>query len=748
VYAQLVAKLYATRPAVLVAAGSGVALVGGITAWRSGDEVLGALTLAVCALLCGLVILLTRSSRTAMAESAGLAAVYERRFAILALSSTGGVGMMAARAIAASDDALIHLMLVALGLSTVSTVLRNYFRPRIVFAQFALLILPGATMMTLKDDPLYWVLSLGALVLGYVMANVVNGLYREARDSLVKDDALLRQNLRFDAALANMAQGLCMFDGDGRLVVCNQQYLDIYGFSPEVVKPGISLRRVLEHSVAVGNHTGRPVEELHRVFTEQFSVSHAFIYHNVLADGRIVALSHEPMKGGGWVTTHEDITERKAAEDHISYLARHDSLTGLPNRLVFRETLEAALTHSRREARIAVFCIDIDRFKTVNDTLGHAAGDALLKEIARRLEGCLRNTDTVARLGGDEFAVVQVAAEQPVAATLLADRMIAALGDAFEIDGHLVNIGTSIGISVAPDDGREPDQLLRNADLALYRAKAEGRGQHRFFAPEMDERMQARRALELDLRRALANREFELAYQPFVATDTGAISGFEALLRWRHPKRGVVMPAEFVTLAEEIGLVTSIGEWVLREACAVAAAWPKDVRIAVNLSPAQFRTGTLLAAIADCLPASGLAPDRLELEITEGVLLGDNEETLKTLHALRGMGVRIAMDDFGTGYSSLSYLRAFPFDKIKIDRSFVHDLSSGGESMAIVRAVMGLGKSLGMSTTAEGIETEAQLEQLKAVGCSEVQGYLLGRPMSAQSAATLLAGQSRDNRAA
>jgi diguanylate cyclase (GGDEF)-like protein len=387
---------------------------------------------------------------------------------------------------------------------------------------------------------------------------------------------------------------------------------------------------------------------------------------------------------------------------------------------------------------VAVLCIDLDHFKTVNDTLGHPVGDQLLKLVADRMRSCVRSGETVARLGGDEFAIIQIGDNQPMNSTTLAGRLIKAMGEPFEVLGHQIVIGASVGISIAPHDGDDPDQLLKNADLALYRAKEDGRSTYRFFEPEMDARMQARRALELDLRKALPLREFELFYQPLVTLFNGNISGFEALLRWRHPQRGMVPPAEFIPLAEEIGLITAIGAWVLKEACAEAAKWPPHVRIAVNLSPAQFKDRKVLLDVIAALAASGLSPHRLDLEITEIVLLQDTEATIATLNDLRQIGAHISMDDFGTGYSSLGYLRKFRFDKIKIDRSFIRDLAEKPDSVAIVRAVTGLGSSLGIITTAEGVETEDQLRQLRSEGCDEIQGYLVSEPKPAGELGPLL----------
>ena len=435
-----------------------------------------------------------------------------------------------------------------------------------------------------------------------------------------------------------------------------------------------------------------------------------------------------------------DVTERKQAEARIAYMAQHDALTGLPNRVLFHEGLDAALAQiGHRGGMLAVHCLDLDHFKSVNDTLGHPIGDELLRVVAERLKAELRDGDLVARLGGDEFAVIQTNIAHPGAAGELAAKLIAAVSANYNIQHHEVVIGASIGIALAPNDGDATDALLRNADMALYRAKAEGRGTSHFFEAEMDRRIQARRILELDLRKAFANGEFDLHYQPLVNLHADRISGFEALLRWHHPERGMVLPDEFIALAEEIGLIGPLGDWVLRQACTEAARWPGDLKIAVNLSPAQFRTRGVVQAVLSALAYSGLPPHRLELEITESVLLAETEANLAILHQLREIGARISMDDFGTGYSSLSYLRSFPFDKIKIDRSFVRDLAERPDCMAIIRAVAGLGASLGISTTAEGVETRAQLDRLRAEGCTEAQGFLFSAPRPAADITGLLA---------
>ena len=435
-----------------------------------------------------------------------------------------------------------------------------------------------------------------------------------------------------------------------------------------------------------------------------------------------------------------DVTERKAAEARIAYMAHHDALTNLPNRVLFHERLNALLARVRRNGEsLAVHCLDLDHFKGVNDTLGHPIGDELLQTVAQRLSKCLRDSDMVARLGGDEFAVVQYPLDGPHDAGALANKLIEVVSEPYDVHGHEFVVGGSIGIALAPGDGEQADVLLRNADMALYRAKAEGRGSAHFFEPEMDRRVQARRLLELDLRKAFAHGEFELFYQPLVNLNANAVSGFEALLRWRHAERGMIGPAEFIPLAEEIGLIVPLGEWVLRQACTEAMRWPDILKVAVNLSPAQFRSRGVVKAVLTALAYSRLPPDRLELEITESVLLGETDANLATLHQLRELGVRISMDDFGTGYSSLSYLRCFPFDKIKIDRSFVKELSERPDCVAIIRAVAGLGLSLGIATTAEGVETSEQLERVRAEGCTEVQGYFFSPPRPASQLGDLIA---------
>lgn len=567
--------------------------------------------------------------------------------------------------------------------------------------------------------------------------DMIAELSQARRQMIARSEAeISKQVERLQTALTNMSQGLCMFDRDQRLIVSNDKYAETYGIAPERVYPGMTLREILEQRIAAGSYYGEVDSHAdQRIAANAEAKSSDTVVE--LNNGRAIHIVRRPMRGGGWVATHEDVTDRRRIEAKIAHMARHDALTGLPNRVLFRETMEAALARAGRGQRIAVHCLDLDYFKSVNDTLGHPIGDALLRTVTERLLGCVREHDTIARLGGDEFAIIQLA-ESQADAVALARRIIETIGQPYELDAHRVVIGVSIGIAVAPDDGREPDELLKHADLALYRAKADGRGRFSFFEPEMDALMRARRRLELDLRKALADGEFELFYQPLINLETNDIRVFEALVRWRHPERGLITPGEFIPVLEEIGLIAQAGEWILKQACRQAMAWPSSVKVAVNLSPLQFNSPNLVGTVASALADAGLAASRLELEITESVLLHDDEGTMETLHQLKDLGVKIVMDDFGTGYSSLSYLRSFPFDKIKIDRSFVHDLPEREDSLAIVRAVTSLGESLHMTTTAEGVETTDQLARLRAEGCNEVQGYLFSPPVPASETARLL----------
>jgi diguanylate cyclase (GGDEF)-like protein len=570
------------------------------------------------------------------------------------------------------------------------------------------------------------------------LEHLVEERTRELRE---REAQLQTQNMRFDATINHMPQALLMFDASGRLMVCNHRYNDMYGLPAQFVQPGKTIRELLNRRKQNGTYPGDPgdyIEKLTRDIAQGQSVSQLV----ELPDGRTISVLNHPMPGGGWVSTHEDITERRRAEMQIAHMARHDALTNLPNRVMLRERLAQALTDVQRGEQLAVLYLGLDNFKSVNDMLGRRAGDELLKVLADRLQGCVRESDTVARAGGDEFAIIQTRLEQPADAALLARRVCEAVRAPCQLMGHAVTIDTSIGIAVAPGDGTQPGELLKNSDMALCGAKAHGRGTYRFFEPAMDARMKARRGLETALRQALAQSEFELHYQPLVGLRDHRVSCCEALLRWRHPERGVVSPAEFIPVAEEIGLIVPLGEWVLRTACAQAALWPDDIKVAVNLSPIQVMSQNLVATVIGALAAADLPARRLELEITESVLMQNTETTLATLHRLRELGVKISLDDFGTGYSSLSYLRSFPFDKIKIDRCFISGLADGDDSVAIVLAIAGLAKNLGITTTAEGVETKQQMQQVKALGCSEMQGFLFSPPRRVEELAPMFRPRS------
>jgi diguanylate cyclase (GGDEF)-like protein/PAS domain S-box-containing protein len=538
--------------------------------------------------------------------------------------------------------------------------------------------------------------------------------------------------------LDNMEQGVLMFDADARLVFCNRRYLTMYGLSKVAAAPGCFLRDLLQHRAQIGNFSGDLDDYIGKLMS---CLSEGKTFCNVVNSGgdRVVSIVNTPIPGGGWLATHEDITDRQKAQEQIAHMARHDALTDLPNRVLLRERLEQELKRVKRGECLAMLCLDLDHFKSVNDTLGHPIGDTLLKLVADRLRGCTREPDTIARLGGDEFAIIMTQLQQPSDAAALAKRIRDSVMRPYQIDGHQIISDISIGISIAPIDGTEPDRLMKNADLALYGAKSEGRGTYRFFEQEMDTRMKARRDLEMDLRNALANNQLELYYQPLVNLQTNEISAFEALLRWNHPTRGMISPADFIPIAEETGLIIPIGDWVVVTACEQAVNWPDHVKVAVNLSPAQLKNRNLVKVVSTALAESGMAANRLQLEITESLLMQNTFSTLATLHELRKLGVQIAMDDFGTGYSSLSYLRSFPFDKIKIDRSFIQDLSNGAEPLAIVNAVAGLAKCLNMVSTAEGVETQQQFDALQAVGCTEMQGYLFSKARPAGEIAQFFA---------
>ncbi len=662
------------------------------------------------------------------------------------------------------------------------------------------------------------------------------------------------QQLRLDEALNNMNQGLCMFDAQNRLVVWNERYRDMYRIDPHCIWRGCTVHDLLEARIASGTFPLDP-QVYEADLRESLKQGRAFTLNVQLKDGRTIAVVNQPMKSGGWVATHEDITERnlnerelestrsfldriienvpspiivksipdlryllinraaekylglsrsvmlgktsadvmpqssaeqieeedrklvasgepafldehavvtpangtrivtatrlsvvgsdgtpqylicvindlterKHSEQRIAHMAHHDALTELPNRSAFNDCIVSTLgLASVSGENFALLSVDLDRFKSVNDVFGHDVGDALLREVARRLEAACQGA-FLARLGGDEFAVITPTGTKPAAAEALAERMLAALDSDIDIKGHSLRVGLTVGIGIFPQDGVDASTLVANTDAALFRAKSEMRGSIRFFEMSMDKQLREKRALQQDLHSAISRDELEFHYQPQAHID-GEITGFEALARWHHPRHGLVPPSIFVPLAEESGLIVPLGEWILRTACREAASWPRPLRIAINLSPVQFRHGDLPRLVHEILLETGLAPSRLELEITEGVLIDNFTRAVAVLRRLKGLGVRIAMDDFGTGYSSLSYLQSFPFDKMKIDQTFVANLGHSHQATTIIRAVIALGRGLNLPVVAEGVETDEQLRFLAAEGCSEFQGYLVGRP--------------------
>jgi diguanylate cyclase (GGDEF)-like protein len=566
-----------------------------------------------------------------------------------------------------------------------------------------------------------------AVILHLVVLRQFRWLRKSEASLLDKSYDLAVSNMRFDTALNNISQGLCMFDADLRVVVSNARFAEIYGLKPDDVLPGTSLEEILNIRLLNGTYSG----ETPHLYIAGLAGKPADV--QLLPDGRAIHIRRNRMADGGWMTTHEDITDRHRSETQIAFMARHDLLTGLFNRAAFSERIAEAGARLRRFGEaFTVVLLDLDRFKQVNDRLGHPAGDMLLRQTAERLRSTLRETDILARFGGDEFAIIQVSTtDQRQSAVAFCERIIARIAEPFDLGGQIVSVSTSIGIAFAPEHGVEPDKLIRNADLALYRAKSEGRNGYSIYDVELMNVANARQQFEAELREALANDEFVLHYQPIVDVRTQQVSGAEALVRWRHPRRGLLPPLDFIPLAEETGLIEQMGRWVLRQACTEAAAWPDDVTVSVNLSAAQFRQSDLVEVIKAVLAETGLSARRLEIEITENVFLAGGEDNIAMAKQIKALGVAIALDDFGTGYSSLSYLTTFPFDTVKIDRSFTMNMAKRADCAAVIASVITLTRCLGVTTTAEGVENFEQFELLRGAGIDFCQGYLFGRPVPA-----------------
>jgi diguanylate cyclase (GGDEF)-like protein len=548
---------------------------------------------------------------------------------------------------------------------------------------------------------------------------------------------LRTKNAHFLSALENMAHGLALFDHRHRLVICNSQYLDMYNVPRRLGRAGTHVAKIIEARIAAGTAVrDDPTAYLNERLALVDAGQTTTVTHQ-LRNGRVINVTDRPMPDGGWVTTHKDITELHGMQAELRHQAYHDVLTDLPNRNLLYQRLEMSFQTLRGDDSFAVLCLDLDGFKSINDSMGHSSGDRLLRQVAARLRKTIGEADIVGRMGGDEFAVLQSGGTADSAATL-AKNIVEALRQPFDVDGDAVSVAISVGVALAPRDGRTTDDLLKSGDMALYSVKKDGRGGYRFFEPDMGRAISARRHMEQDLRRALANGEFELHYQPIINLQSKTIAGFEALLRWLHPDAGLISPGAFVPLAEELGLIVPIGEWVIREAFTEAANWPSHLRVAVNVSPVQFGHGNLVGVVMNALASSGLAHDRAEIEITERLFLENSQFNLDILHQLHTLGLKVALDDFGTGYSALNYLLAFPFDRIKIDGSFVQAVDNAADAQIILHAVADIGARMGMTTTAEGVETPEQLKNVHGVGYTEAQGFLISKPMSRAAVRRLL----------
>jgi diguanylate cyclase (GGDEF)-like protein len=545
--------------------------------------------------------------------------------------------------------------------------------------------------------------------------------------------------------LEHMSQGIMLVTKDLEVPIINGRCSELLGLPSAYINQPPRFDKIIEYQLHVGDerpgHENEHTVVESRVTTDDIARSSAprniSICERTLPGGSVIEIRNTHLPDGSFVQTITDVTKRREAEAHVARLASEDPLTGLPNRRIFRAALEslcrtvALETDDPHEPKaFSVLFLDLDRFKVVNDTLGHCVGDMLLQQVAERLKGLLEPDQLLARLGGDEFSILVPHLDFRPSLAALAERLSEAVCGAYKIDSHHIRTSVSIGIAAAPHDGASADDLLMAADLALYSVKANGRGTHRFYDRSMNQELKERRQIEIDLREAIDQRTLELHFQPIVDLQRNVVSGFEALLRWRHPEKGLIPPSVFIPVAEDSGLILPLGEWVLREACRTAAQWPEDIKIAINLSPVQFTAPNLVGLVEEVLGDTGLSPSRLELEITESIFLDKSDVTLAILHHLKTHGIRVAMDDFGTGYSSLSYLRRFPFDKIKIDRSFISDLDGGNEHLVIVQAIVSIARALGMTTTAEGVETQDQLRLVDALGCDEVQGYFFSGPVT------------------
>jgi diguanylate cyclase (GGDEF)-like protein len=663
---------------------------------------------------------------------------WEIRYQIGAMLYAAALGLWCLVAILGSDDAAAHMICTSVTLCYVAAGGgRTYGRPWIFHVQMLLAIGPLTLALLLYGSPYYVGMAslnvLFFLALKHISISLQT-IFVRALIARERESALANQ---FDTALNNMPHGLCMFRADGQLAVMNHRFSDMMNLPDDIVHRGVGAFGIVDACVRAGSISAASGKVI-RAEIENSQARDIITTDPDPARGRSLSWTFQPMVGGGAVVLLEDVTERRNAEARISHLARYDELTALPNRVNFRDEIERLLKVQRDVGQMsALLFVDLDQFKQVNDTLGHPCGDQLLCAVAERLRAMLRPEDFVARFGGDEFVVFQQNVHSTDDAAILARRIVDHLSERYKIDNHLVEIGASVGIAMTSAD-ISADTLIKNADMALYRAKADGRGTFCFFREELAQTVEARRVLELDLRKALANEEFELFFQPLVNLKSGRISTCEALLRWNHPARGTVSPVDIIPVAEDMGLIVDLGRWILRKACMECMKWPEAVSVAVNFSPQQFHQRDVLSEVRYALEVSGLPANRLEIEITESSLLRNTQLTHDVLSQLRAIGVRISLDDFGTGYSSLSYLHNFPLQKVKIDRSFLEGIDSD-RPLTLLRGVARLSADLGMSVVVEGIETNEQLELISVDGTvTEAQGYLFSRPVPAVQIRQLL----------
>jgi diguanylate cyclase (GGDEF)-like protein len=736
--AALIESLFAPIASLIVGAVA-CSIIGAAVALRVGNGWIMFNSAAILAV--GMLRVLSALFYRKYRKSQQLAAVqlWERAYEYGAWAFAALLGLLCWMTITQTTDATLQMVVTTTAAGYAAAISgRNAGRPFIAIGQLTFVTLPLSVALLANPDWVHKALGCVVLLFIYAMMEItlsIRDIIIQALTMTRKEAALAaryeEQANRFDIALNNMSHGLCMLDPQNCLQVWNERFLELLHLKNAPVRVGMRISQLVRHSMRAGNHKAKSIKQVIDDLVNGLRPDRFDQFQTSLDGDQTIAVSRRMMADGGSVVILEDVTERKRAQERIIHLAKFDELTGLANRAQFRERISGMLAAvHERQNHLAIHLIDLDRFKSINDTLGHPIGDKLLKEVAFQLTSVISPGDMITRFGGDEFVVLQIGAERRQDAARLALCLTRTLKRPFDIEGHRIDIGASIGIAMAPTDGVDADELLKKADMALYAAKNDGGNRHRFFAMDMEEAVQQRRDLERGLRDALGSEQFQLHYQPLVNLRTGRITTCEALLRWTHPIRGEVPPAVFIPIAEEAGLIVALGKWVLNCACAEATTWPDSVKVAVNLSPIQFRDHGLPLQVVSALAKSGLSAQRLELEVTERLLLEDNDNTLATMQQLNNLGVGLSLDDFGTGYSSLNYLRKFPFDKIKIDQSFIRDLGDGRDAQAIIVAVAILGASLNKTVVAEGIETEEQAKLASSYACHEGQGHFFGKPMT------------------